>query len=166
MAASRCAGWRRHVRDCWEPALLPVVTWPHWSGLLRTPLQNHRQTGQSAVTCNYMRYKLVCVALNGAYSIKIDLCSWSPSVLWRCWLGGRKGMQPGKNWVAQLSVWSEVQTCIWPSWCHCHSLSLAPVKFRLVFTARCYASAALAMGLCMSVCLCLSVCVCHKSEFY
>ena len=31
-----------------------------------------------------------------------------------------------------LSVWSEVQTCIWPSWCHCHSLSLAPVKSRLV----------------------------------
>jgi len=27
-----------------------------------------------------------------------------------------------------LSVWSEVQTCIWPSWCYCHSLSLAPVK--------------------------------------
>jgi len=25
-----------------------------------------------------------------------------------------------------------VQTCIWPSWCHCHSLSLAPVKSRLV----------------------------------
>jgi len=24
------------------------------------------------------------------------------------------------------------QTCIWPSWCHCHSLSLAPVKSRLV----------------------------------
>jgi len=25
-----------------------------------------------------------------------------------------------------------VQTCIWPSWCHCHSLSLASVKSRLV----------------------------------
>jgi len=25
-----------------------------------------------------------------------------------------------------LSVWGEVQICIWPSWCHCHSLSLAP----------------------------------------
>jgi len=25
-----------------------------------------------------------------------------------------------------------VQTCIWPSWCHCHPLSLAPVKSRLV----------------------------------
>ena len=31
-----------------------------------------------------------------------------------------------------LSIWSEVQTCIWPSWCHCHSLSLAPAKSRLV----------------------------------
>jgi len=29
--------------------------------------------------------------------------------------------------LAWLSVWSEVQTCIWPSWCHCHSLSLASV---------------------------------------
>ena len=36
-------------------------------------------------------------------------------------------------WVlAWLSVWSEVQTCICPSWCHCHSLSLASVKSRLV----------------------------------
>ena len=31
-----------------------------------------------------------------------------------------------------LSVWSEVQTCIWHSGCHCHSLSIAPVKSRLV----------------------------------
>ena len=31
-----------------------------------------------------------------------------------------------------LSVWSEVQTCTRPSWCHCHSLSLASVKSRLV----------------------------------
>jgi len=34
--------------------------------------------------------------------------------------------------LAWLSVWSEVQICIWPSWCHCHSLSLASVKCRLV----------------------------------
>jgi len=31
-----------------------------------------------------------------------------------------------------LPVWSEVQTCMWPSWRHCHSLSLASVKTRLV----------------------------------
>jgi len=36
--------------------------------------------------------------------------------------------------LAWLSVWSEVQTCTRPSGCHCHSLSLAPVKSRLVFT--------------------------------
>ena len=34
--------------------------------------------------------------------------------------------------LAWLSVWSEVQTCIWPSWCHFHSLSLASVKSRSV----------------------------------
>ena len=34
--------------------------------------------------------------------------------------------------LAWLSVWSEVQTCIWPSGFHCHSLSLASVKSRLV----------------------------------
>ena len=59
-----------------------------------------------------------------------------PSVLWHCWLGGRKGIQPVKKLsggvLAWLSVWSEVLTCIWPSWCHCHSLSLASVKSRLV----------------------------------
>jgi len=39
------------------------------------------------------------------------------------------------TWVlAWLSVWSEVQTCIWPSWCHCHSLSLASAKFQIGFT--------------------------------
>ena len=49
-----------------------------------------------------------------------------------------------------LSVWSEVQTCTRPSWCHCHSLSLVSVKSRLV-TARCHASAVLTMGLSPSV---------------
>jgi len=34
--------------------------------------------------------------------------------------------------LAWLFVWSEVLTCIWPSGCHCHSLSLASVKSRLV----------------------------------
>ena len=34
--------------------------------------------------------------------------------------------------LAWLSVWSEVQTCIWPSRCHCHLLSPASVKSRLV----------------------------------
>ena len=34
--------------------------------------------------------------------------------------------------LAWLSVWSEMQTCIRPGWCHCHSLSLASANSRLV----------------------------------
>ena len=51
-----------------------------------------------------------------------------------CWLGGRKGIRKKLSGrvVAWLSVWSEVQSCIWTSWCHWHSLSLASVKSRLV----------------------------------
>ena len=52
---------------------------------------------------------------------------------WRCWLGGMKGIRPVKNWV--VGCWHgylSAVKCIWPSWCHCHSLSLAPVKSRLV----------------------------------
>jgi len=56
-------------------------------------------------------------------------------LLWRCWLGSRKGIQSVRKLsggvLAWLSVWSEVQTCIWSSWCHYHSLSVASVKFRL-----------------------------------
>ena len=43
-----------------------------------------------------------------------------PSVLWRCWLGCRKGIRPVKmsdGVLAWLSVWSEMQTCIWPVSC-------------------------------------------------
>ena len=78
----------------------------------------------------------------GLISILYSILSvlWMPSVLWRCWLGGRKGIQPVKKLsggvltsVTWLSVWSEVQTFIWPSWCHRHSLSLASVKSRLVW---------------------------------
>jgi len=40
-----------------------------------------------------------------------------PSVLWCCWLGGRKGIQPVKKLsggvLAWLSVCSDVHTCIW-----------------------------------------------------
>jgi len=38
----------------------------------------------------------------------------------------------GAGLLAWLFVWSDVQICIWPSWCHCHSLYLASVKSRLV----------------------------------
>ena len=55
-------------------------------------------------------------------------------MLWRCWLGCRKGIllvnKVSGGVLAWLSGWREVQTCVWPSWCHCYSLSLASVKSR------------------------------------
>ena len=46
------------------------------------------------------------------------------SVLWHCWLGGRKGIWPVKlsgEVLTWLSLWSKVQMiCIWCCWCHCH----------------------------------------------
>ena len=51
-------------------------------------------------------------------------------------VGRQEGHPAGKNLsgvlLAWFSVWSEMQTCIWPSWCHYHSLSLASVKSILV----------------------------------
>ena len=46
------------------------------------------------------------------------------------------GWQQGHPACIKLSggvlVWSDMQNCIWPSWCHCYSLSLASVKSKLV----------------------------------
>ena len=80
---------------------------------------------------------LIIVCYTNAHTyLSTYLLTLLPSVLWRCWLGGRKSIRPLKKLsggvLAWLSVWSEGQTCIWPSWCHCHLLSLASVKSRLV----------------------------------
>ena len=38
--------------------------------------------------------------LNGCVSVYVCVChTLVPSVLWRCWLGDRKGIRPVKNWV-------------------------------------------------------------------
>ena len=101
------------------------------SGTLALP--NHSPPHQHSLSdchCNKQHiYSSIYFCVVGEMRIK-------PSVLWRCWLGGRKGIRPVKQLsggvLAWLSVWSEVQTCIWPSWCHCHSLSLASMKSSLV----------------------------------
>ena len=63
-----------------------------------------------------------------------------PSLLWHCWLGGRNGIRPVKNWVVECwHGYLSGARCglAWPSWCHCHSLSLASVKSRLVLPFWC-----------------------------
>jgi len=84
-----------------------------------------------------------------------------PSVLWCCWLGGRKGIRPVKKLsggvLAWLSVWSEVQTCMWPSWCR--SLSLASVKSRLVLPFWYRLTWVVLEKGPLNVCVCVRACV-------
>ena len=98
-----------------------------WTDLLadRDPLQSRRETN-----LHLYCYFLLCFIT--PYCILLYFIV--PSVLWRCWLGGRKGIRPVKTewWGAGVVVWSELQPCIWSSWCHCHSLSLASLKSTLV----------------------------------
>ena len=62
-----------------------------------------------------------------------DLFTFNALTLLVGWQEGHPACKKLSSGVlAWLSVWSTVQTCIWPSWCHCHSLSLASVKSRLV----------------------------------
>jgi len=67
---------------------------------------------------------------NSSYLVSCAFSALTPLVGWQ------EGHPPCKKLsggvLAWLSVWSKVQTCIWPSGCHCHSLSLASVKSRLV----------------------------------
>ena len=62
-----------------------------------------------------------------------NVCAFGALTLLVGWQEGHPACKKLSGGVlAWLSVWSEVQTGIWPSWCHCHSLSLASVKSRLV----------------------------------
>ena len=97
--------------------------------LITTTGRTSLQQNHKLMTCNY-----TTTTLQPLYNLTCASCLLS--VLWHCWLGNRNGIWPVKKLsggvLAWLCVGSEVQTCIWPSWWHCHSLSLASVKSRLV----------------------------------
>ena len=79
----------------------------------------------------YIKYSQNMLDLSLRENITDDLLIYLlPSMLWGSWFGSRKGIRPVKNWVvvAWLCVCVKVQIYIWHSWCHCHSLSLAPVN--------------------------------------
>ena len=63
------------------------------------------------------------------------------------------------GFLVWLSVWSKVQTCIWPSWCHCHSLSLASAKSRLVLPFWYRLTRVVPDKGQLNVCVCSTVCV-------
>jgi len=75
--------------------------------------------------------------INQKYALWIlnfSIIPW-PSVLWGCWLGGRKGIRLVKRLsdgvLVWLSVWSKLQMiCIRSSWCHCHPIISCFIKIQ------------------------------------
>ena len=73
-------------------------------------------------------------------------CWYCSELLWLCdclqcfdavvwWQEGHPACKKLSGGVlAWLPVWSEVQTCIWPSWCHCHSLVCCFSNIQIGFT--------------------------------
>ena len=66
--------------------------------------------------------------------------------------------------LAWLSVWSEMQTCIWPSWCHCHSLSIASVKSRLVLPFWYRLTSVILEKRPLNVCVCVCVSIIYDAR--
>jgi len=60
-----------------------------------------------------------------------------------------------------LSVWSDVQTCIWPSWCHCHPLSFScfskstQIGFTFLVPAHLGSPGKGLLNGCVYVCVCI-----------
>ena len=95
----------------------------------------HKMAAKVCWHWNYVTVTL-CIICDGWYlSWQFHCCTYAFSAL--TLLVGRQERHPAckklsGGVLAWLSVWSEVQTCIRPSWRHCHSLSVATVKSRLV----------------------------------
>ena len=106
------------------------------------PNQQHQSTEGSIKTLKLLdcvilvyppilNYTIIANFMQCSFTFVANL-QYLPSALWHCWLGGRKGIRPVKKLsggvLAWLSVWGEVQICIWPSLSHCYWLSLAAVN--------------------------------------
>jgi len=133
--------------------------WLHWLRVPRLPLLSQpTQVRRRAALCQQLGWTqvwyvsflhkvllVVVIAFSALTLLVGHREEHPPRKNWviRCWCGYLSGegadylhmVGPMPNGVLLwLSVWSKVQTCIWSSWCHCHSLSLASAKSRLVFT--------------------------------
>ena len=81
-----------------------VADWCH-STITRMDTQNVVSLANG--NCTVARSRWIIGTAVGMAGVDLKIHSVSvqvrPSVLWRCWLGGRKGIRPVKNWV--LGCW-------------------------------------------------------------
>ena len=97
------------------------------SGCMRTRYQRYqswREWDEDIVHYIFLTFTV-------AYPLVLLMVMVRYGVFWHCWLGCMKGKQPVKKLSGRILAWlsiGKLQICIWPSWCHCHSLSFAPVN--------------------------------------
>ena len=90
-----CVSAARHRAWLWRLSASDIWLWPsYW--LWRVRLPSWRSTPPR--TRLQHQHWPVQVA-HSSLTYLLSYFSLKPSVLWRCWLGGRKGMRPVKNWV-------------------------------------------------------------------
>ena len=107
--------FRRHPQDPLLPAGLPIHL---------TPLLLRLRFGYCWTLCTFINY--IYLLTYFAFSALALLVGWQE--------GHPTFKRLSGGVLARLSVWSEVHTCIRPSWCHCHSLSLCFSKIQICFT--------------------------------
>ena len=123
--------WTQKMTVMWENKI-PFNSWLSWQqfsqklsqlvAYIRAVSSNISVVFWGTVYNSKNRPHLLLCIVDAAFSALTLLVGWQEGHL-AC-----KNLSGGM--LAWLSVWSEVQTCVWPSWCHCHSLSLASVKSR------------------------------------
>ena len=91
-----------------------------------------RNSFTSAIT-GTLSQKILSVGWSFLFIVVPIYIAFSALILLVGWQEGHLACKKLSGGVLEwLSVWSELQTCIWPRWCHCHSLSLASVKSRFI----------------------------------
>ena len=133
----RLVKWRR-LRHRFNYNLMQIFI---WFGALAIASQMAHHTEVYSIHSVFANWLLrawgkeYCCFYSWSYQLFFFLthCAFSALMLLVGWQEGHPAYKKLSGGVlAWLSVWSKVQTCIWPSWCHCHSLSLASVKSWLV----------------------------------
>jgi len=81
-----------------------------------------KNSGDAGCHCHYCSNWLLFLHYSCAFSVLTLLVGQQE---------GHPACKKTEWWDAGMVMWlgrGEMQICIWPSWCHCHSLSLAPVN--------------------------------------
>jgi len=111
--------------------LVSVVWWRRWVVTTRLPSSSVPSRMMRA-SMKYQSWRLLVAAFLFV-SVSVDftaLCSsFSALTLLVGQLEGHPACKKLNGGVlVWLCVWVKVQICIWPIWCHCHSLSLASIN--------------------------------------